>query len=44
MDAAINSPNVASYAPLGITSDYINNALATKDLSTVVADTDTNNT
>lgn len=44
LDAAINSPNVASYAPLGITSDYINNALATKDLSTVVADTDTNNT
>lgn len=34
LDAAINSPNVASYAPLGITSDYINNALATKDLST----------
>ena len=44
LDAAINSPKVASYAPLGITSDYINNALATKDLSTVVADTDTNNT
>lgn len=34
LDAAINSPNVASYAPLGITSDYINNALATRDLST----------
>lgn len=34
LDAAISSPNVASYAPLGITSDYINNALATKDLST----------
>lgn len=44
LDAAINSPNVASYAPLGITSDYINNALATRDLSTVVTDTDTNNT
>ena len=44
LDAAINSPNVASYAPLGITSDYINNALATRDLSTTVTDTDTNNT
>lgn len=40
LDAAINSPNVASYAPLGITSNYINNALATKDLSTTVTDTD----
>lgn len=34
LDAAIASSNVATYAPLGITSDYINNALATKDLST----------
>lgn len=33
LDAAIASSNVATYAPLGITSDYINNALATKDLS-----------
>lgn len=41
LDAAIASSNVATYAPLGITSDYINNALATKDLSTMVADTDT---
>lgn len=41
LDAAIASSNVATYAPLGITSDYINNALATKDLSTVVADADT---
>lgn len=41
LDAAIASSNVATYAPLGITSDYINNALATKDLSTIVADTDT---
>lgn len=40
LDAAIASSNVATYAPLGITSDYINNALATKDLSTMVADTD----
>jgi hypothetical protein len=31
---------VATYAPLGITSDYINNALATRDLSTTVSDTD----
>lgn len=44
LDAAINSPNVASYAPLGITSDYINNALATRNLSTIINDTDTNNT
>lgn len=41
LDAAIASSNVATYAPLGITSDYINNALATKDLSTVVADANT---
>lgn len=41
LDAAIASSNVATYAPLGITSDYINNALATKDLSAIVADTDT---
>lgn len=34
LDAAIVSSNVATYAPLGITSDYINNALATRDLST----------
>lgn len=40
LDAAIASSNVATYAPLGITSDYINNALATRDLSTMVADTD----
>lgn len=40
LDAAIASSNVATYAPLGITSDYINNALATKDLSTITADTD----
>ena len=41
LDAAIASSNVATYAPLGITSDYINNALATRDLSTTVSDTDT---
>lgn len=41
LDAAIASSNVATYAPLGITSDYISNALATKDLSTMVAGTDT---
>lgn len=35
LDAAIASSNVATYAPLGITSDYINNALATKDLSAI---------
>lgn len=35
LDAAIASSNVATYAPLGITSDYISNALATKDLSTI---------
>lgn len=40
LDAAIASSNVATYAPLGITSDYINNALATKDLSTITTDTD----
>lgn len=40
LDAAIASSNVATYAPLGITSDYINNALATRDLSTTVSDTD----
>lgn len=40
LDAAIASSNVATYAPLGITSDYINNALATRDLSTMGADTD----
>lgn len=40
LDAAIASSNVATYAPLGITSDYINNALATKDLSTMVSDSD----
>ena len=44
LDAAIASSNVATYAPLGITSDYINNALATKDLSAIVADTGTDNT
>lgn len=44
LDAAIASSNVATYAPLGITSDYISNALATKDLSTVVADTDSTQT
>lgn len=41
LDAAIASSNVATYAPLGITSDYINNALATKDLSTIVAEAQT---
>lgn len=40
LDAAIASSNVATYAPLGITSDYIGNALATKDLSTMGADAD----
>lgn len=44
LDAAIASSNVATYAPLGITSDYINNALATKDLSTIVSDSDTDST
>lgn len=44
LDAAIASSNVATYAPLGITSDYISNALATRDLSTTVTDTDTDNT
>lgn len=44
LDAAIASSNVATYAPLGITSDYINNALATKDLSAIVVDTDTDDT
>ena len=41
LDTAIASSNVATYAPLGITSDYIGNALATKDLSTMGADADT---
>lgn len=44
LDAAIASSNVATYSPLGITSDYINNALATKDLSTIVAEADTDST
>lgn len=44
LDAAIASSNVATYAPLGITSDYINNALATKDLSTIIAEADTDST
>lgn len=44
LDAAIASSNVATYAPLGITSDYINNALATRDLSTMGADTDSTQT
>lgn len=44
LDAAIASSNVATYAPLGITSDYISNALATKDLSTMVSDSDTDST
>lgn len=44
LDAAIASSNVATYAPLGITSDYINNALATKDLSTITDDTDSTQT
>lgn len=44
LDAAIASSNVATYAPLGITSDYINNALATRDLSTTVSDTDSTQT
>lgn len=44
LDAAIASSNVATYAPLGITSDYINNALATRDLSTITADTDSTQT
>ena len=42
LDAAIASSNVATYAPLGITSDYINNALATRDLSTTATDVDNN--
>lgn len=44
LDAAIASSNVATYAPLGITSDYINNALATRDLSTMGTDTDSTQT
>ena len=44
LDAAIASSNVATYAPLGITSDYINNALATKDLSTIVDEANTDST
>lgn len=44
LDAAIASSNVATYAPLGITSDYISNALATKDLSITVSDTDSTQT
>lgn len=44
LDAAIASSNVATYAPLGITSDYINNALATRNLSTTVSNTDSTQT
>lgn len=44
LDAAIASSNVATYAPLGITSNYISNALATKDLSITVSDTDSTQT
>lgn len=40
LDNAINSSNVAAYAPLGLTSDYLNSALATKDLSLQTVDTD----
>lgn len=43
LDAAIASSNVATYAPLGITSDYINNALATRDLSTTQEQSSENN-
>lgn len=42
LDAAIASSNVATYAPLGITSDYINSALATRDLSATATDIDNN--
>lgn len=44
LDAAIASSNVATYAPLGITSDYISNALATRDLSITGSDTDSTQT
>ena len=43
LDAAIASSNVATYAPLGITSDYIGNALATRDLSTTQEQSSENN-
>lgn len=43
LDAAIASSNVATYAPLGITSDYISNALATRDLSTTYDQASENN-
>lgn len=43
IDNAINSSNVAAYAPLGITSDYINNVLATKDLSNTIQEQSSEN-
>lgn len=39
---AINSANVATYAPLGITSDFINSALATRSLATPIDSNDEN--
>lgn len=42
LNDAINNPsNYASYAPLGITSQYLNDALATKDLTTSVDESET---
>lgn len=42
LNDAINNPsNYASYAPLGITSQYLNDALATRDLTTSVDDSET---
>lgn len=37
---AINSSNIASYAPLGLNSEYLNNVLATKDLTSATYNTE----
>lgn len=42
LNNAINNPsNYASYAPLGITSQYLNDALATRDLTTSIDGSET---
>lgn len=40
LDNAINSSNIASYAPLGLNSEYLNNVLATKDLTSPTYNTE----
>ena len=40
LDNAISSSNIASYAPLGLNSEYLNNVLATKDLTSATYNTE----